>query len=347
MARSDLVKKLFINFKTNDRDGFIKAANEIIEDERKKNHATLAEELRRIINFDSISEPKRLSNPSTTFGHGSWTGFENGIETGTENARQALLHEIIYPEKTLSDAVLTDSNKQKIEEIIREFLNWDVLTSNGVYPIRRVLFYGPPGCGKTMTAGAIAAELGLPILYVRFDAIVSSYLGETASNIRKVFDSTKGDSYVMFFDEFDAIARSRNDQYEHGEIKRVVNTFLQQIDNFRERSLIIAATNFEQSLDYAIWRRFDSTVMFDMPDNGQKIKLFNLKLKQFKGSEKIISEFITDMENFSHADVEKAALSVIKRCILDGRRMYNKNDIELSVLKQKELVKLRKTQYCA
>ncbi|MDR1179259.1 MAG: AAA family ATPase [Spirochaetales bacterium] len=333
MARADLVKKLFSSFKTNDREGFIKTANEIIEDERKKNHSTLAEELRMIISNGTAFASKSVAMLSTANGNG------NGKE------REAALYEIIYPDKTLSDVVLTEDNRQKIEQIIREFSNWDVLMSNGVYPTRRVLFYGPPGCGKTMTAGAIAAEIGLPLLYVRFDAIISSYLGETAGNIRKVFDFVNGDSYVMLFDEFDAIARSRNDQYEHGEIKRVVNTFLQQIDNFKGRSLVIAATNFEQSLDYAIWRRFDSTLRFDMPDNSEKVRLFNLKLKQFKGSENIIIEFISDMENFSHADVERAALAVIKRCILDGRRMYNKNDVEQAILQQKEMVSLRKTQY--
>jgi AAA+ superfamily predicted ATPase len=149
----------------------------------------------------------------------------------------------------------------------------------------------------------------------------------------------------MLFDEFDAIARSRNDQYEHGEIKRVVNTFLQQIDNFKGRSLIIAATNFEQSLDYAIWRRFDSTLRFDMPDNSERFILFNLKLKQFKGSDNIITEFSSEMENFSHADVERTALMVMKQCILDGRRMYTKKDVEQAIHQQKELVSLRKTQY--
>jgi AAA+ superfamily predicted ATPase len=331
MARADLVKKLFSSFKTNDRDGFVKTANEIIEDERKKNHGALAEELRMIISNGSVFTPKSVTALSTA----------NGKE------REAALYEIVYSDKTLSDVVLTEDNRQKIEQIVREFSNWDVLMSNGVYPMRRVLFYGPPGCGKTMTARAIAAEIRLPLLYVRFDAIISSYLGETAGNIRKVFDFVNGDSYVMLFDEFDAIARSRNDQYEHGEIKRVVNTFLQQIDNFKGRSLIIAATNFEQSLDYAIWRRFDSTLRFDMPDNNERVRLFNLKLKQFNGSENIITEFIGDMENFSHADVERASLAVIKRCILDGRRMYNKNDVEQAIYQQKEMVQLRKTQYHA
>jgi SpoVK/Ycf46/Vps4 family AAA+-type ATPase len=149
----------------------------------------------------------------------------------------------------LSDVVLPANNSEKINQVICEFSNWDVLLCNGVYPTRRVLFYGPPGSGKSLTAKAMAAELGLPLLYVRFDAIISSYLGQTAANIRKIFDFVKGDSYVILFDEFDAIARSRNDRFEHGEIKRVVNTFLQQIDNFKGRSLIIVATNFESSLD--------------------------------------------------------------------------------------------------
>ena len=333
MARADLLKKLFSNFKTGDREAFIKVANEIIEDERKKNHGVLAEELRMIISNGTTFAPKGVSalTPITN----------NGKD------REVSLFEIVYPDKTLSDVVLTTENKGKIEQIIREFSNWDVLMCNDVYPTRRVLFYGPPGCGKTMTAGAIAAEIGLPFLYVRFDAVISSYLGETVGNIRKVFDFVNGESYVMLFDEFDAIARSRNDQYEHGEIKRVVNTFLQQIDNFKGRSLVIAATNFEQSLDYAIWRRFDSTLRFDMPDNNERFKLFNMKLKQFNGSDNIITEFSADMENFSHADVERAALAVIKQCILDGRRMYSKKDVEQAVHQQKELVSLRKTQYQA
>jgi AAA+ superfamily predicted ATPase len=331
MTRADLLKKLFSYFKAGDREAFIRIANEVIEDERKKNRIILADELRMIINNGTSFPKKEL--------------FTYSVPVNNNKEREVALFEIIYPNKTLSDVVITRKNRQQIEQVIREFSNWDVLTSNGVYPTRRVLFYGPPGCGKTLTAGAIASEIKLPLLYVRFDAVISSYLGETANNIRKIFDFVNGDSYVMLFDEFDAIARSRNDQYEHGEIKRVVNTFLQQIDNFKGHSLVIAATNFEKSLDYAIWRRFDTTVMFDMPENDERVQLFNLKLKQFKGSENIINEFLPNMKNFSHADVEKTAFSVMKQCILDGRRMYTKKDIEQAVMQQEQLVLLRKTQY--
>jgi len=331
MARADLLKKIFSSYKTDDKESFLKAANEIIEDERKKNHGILADELRAIISNGSLFPKKGMSS------------YIPVKQKGKEY--DVALFEIIYPDKMLSDVILSSENEQQIEQIIREYSNWDVLISNGVTPMRRVLFYGPPGCGKTLTAKAIASEIGLPLVYVRFDAVVSSYLGETAGNIRRVFDFVNGDSYVMLFDEFDAIARSRNDQYEHGEIKRVVNTFLQQIDNFNGRSLVIAATNFEKSLDYAIWRRFDCTLKFDMPTNNEQIRLFNLRLKQFKGAENIIIEFTEHLKNFSHADVEMAAYTVIKQCILDGRRIYTKKDVEKAIIQQEQLVALRKTQY--
>ena len=217
--------------------------------------------------------------------------------------------------------------------------------SNGVAPMNKLLFYGPPGCGKTLCASVIAAEIGIPLMYVRYDALVSSYLGETANNIKKVFESAKNDSFVILFDEFDAIGRSRNDTTEHGEIKRVVNTFLQQIDNFRGRSIIIAATNFEQSLDYAIWRRFDDTIRFDLPSNQEKVKLFALKMKQFNGPLKVFNSFIDNTNTFSYADIDNICKTIMRRCILDGRRNFNKKDIELAVEKQKLQVSLRKSQY--
>jgi len=331
MARADLLKKLFSSFKIDDREAFLKVANEIIEDERKKNHGILADDLKMIISNGSSQTKRSLSTYSAA--------------ASKDKEREAALFEIIYPEKYFDDIVTTSHMLHQIKQIIKEFSNWEILLSNGVYPTRRILFYGPPGCGKTLTAQAIASEIGLPLLYVRFDAVISSYLGETASNIRRVFDYAQNDSFVIFFDEFDAIARSRNDSYEHGEIKRVVNTFLQQLDNFKGKSLVIAATNFEDSLDYAIWRRFDNTLRFDMPSDAERAKLFSLKLKQFKGPDYVISEFMGHMADFSHSDIEQVCNTIMKQCILDGRRMYTKKDVEQAVLKQEKLVSLRKTQY--
>lgn len=331
MARADLLKKLFSSFKHEDKDSFYKIANEIIEDERKKNHSILADELKMI-----------LFNGGST--------FRNSLNTyktiaPKDSDRDVPLIEIVYPDKYFTDLVLTNEKREALESIVKEFCNWDILVSNGVFPSRKILFYGPPGCGKTISAHAIACELGIPLLYVRFDAVVSSFLGETASNIRKVFDYAKNDNWVIFFDEFDAIGRSRDDSSEHGEIKRVVNTFLQQLDNFKGRSLVIAATNFEKSLDYALWRRFDETMNFELPTSEEKLKLCQLALKHFKGPIQVFEMFLGEMMNFSHSDISMMCQIIMKLCILDGRKIFSKNDIEFAVRKQSAMVAMRKTSY--
>ncbi|HEY0828133.1 MAG TPA: ATP-binding protein, partial [Bacilli bacterium] len=224
MARADLLKKLFSSYKHEDKEDFHKIAASIIEDERKKNHGILADELHMILFNGSNTSHRKTQN-------------FNKPSVPKDSDKDVSLLEVVYPEKNFADLVITHEKNEVLESVIRDFLNWDILVSNGVHPSRRILFYGPPGCGKTLSAQAIAGELGIPMIYVRFDAVISSFLGETASNIRKVFEFAKNDNWVIFFDEFDAIGRSRNDSTEHGEIKRVVNTFLQQLDNFKGRSL--------------------------------------------------------------------------------------------------------------
>lgn len=331
MARADLLKKLFSSFNNDDKELFIKTAHEIIADERKKNHSILADDLEMVLNGSKKNYRQSMPIMKTV------------VTQSTD--KDARLVEIVYPDKYFDDVILPQEKVLQLEEVIREFQNWDILISNGVAPINKLLFYGPPGCGKTLCASILAAEIGIPLMYVRFDALVSSYLGETASNIRKVFDLAKNDSFVILFDEFDAIGRSRNDTTEHGEIKRVVNTFLQQLDNFKGHSIIIAATNFEQSLDYAIWRRFDDTIRFDLPSDDEKIKLFKLRLNQFNGPTHAFETFLGDTEAFSHADVENICKTIMRKCILAGKRNYSKRDIESAVEKQKQMVSLRKSQY--
>ena len=251
-------------------------------------------------------------------------GSTRELTIPVDSESRTTLADVIYPDSNKTSVILSRSNAEKVDSFILSYQNADKLNSLGIGVSNTLLLYGPPGCGKTKCAYLIAKKLNLPLVIARLDSLISSYLGTTAKNIRTLFEFSQKMPCVLFLDEFDAIARSRNDQYEHGEIKRVVNTFLQQIDSFKGRSLIIAATNFEKSLDYAIWRRFDNTLRFDLPDNDEKVRLFNLKLKQFKGSENIVVEFLPHMENFSHSDVEQAAITVMKQCILDGRRMYTK-----------------------
>jgi len=156
-----------------------------------------------------------------------------------------------------------------------------ICTLHGFQPATKLLFCGPPGCGKTLCAEIIASELGLPLLYTRFDAIVSSYLGETAANLRKVFEYASSSRWVVLFDEFDAIGKARDDAAEHGELKRVINSFLQLLDGFTAPSILIAATNHEQLLDPALWRRFDEILVFPRPSVHEIRSLLGMKLKKF------------------------------------------------------------------
>lgn len=328
MARADQLKKLFSSFSFGDRELFIKTANEIIADERNKGHGLFASSLERALKSADVARESSLCEMK------SLTSSRNEDDDGS-------LVEIVFPDKYFEDIVLPEEKLQQLKSVVKEFQNWDVLISNGVAPVSRLLFYGPPGCGKTLSAHALAAEIGVPLMYVRFDALISSYLGKTAGNIRKVFELANRGSYVIFFDEFDAIGRSREDSNEHGEIKRVVNTFLQQIDGFKGRSVVIAATNFEQSLDYAIWRRFDETVRFELPTTEEKRKLFSLKLKQFQGPLDEFDIYSYKTENFSYADIENICRTIMRTCILKGTRFFTRDDVRFAVFKQKQLVSIR------
>lgn len=330
MARADLLKKLFSSYNNNDRELFLKTAQEIISDERKKNHSLLADELERVLNSARRGNAYACSNVRP-------------ISSSTD--KEAKLVEIMYSSKYFDDVVLGSDKTHLLEDVIRQFQNWDILVSNGVSPVSRLLFYGPPGCGKTLCANVLAAEIGIPLMYVRFDALVSSYLGETASNIRRVFEMAANDNFVILFDEFDAIGRSRSDASEHGEIKRVVNTFLQQIDCFKGHSIVVAATNFEQSLDYAIWRRFDDTVRFDLPTDDEKRRIFTMRLQQFNGPLKAFDTLLSSTSEFSHADIDNICKTIMRKCILGGKHVYTKRDIEQAMERQKRIVSLRKSQY--
>lgn len=230
-VRSDLVKALIQSHRQRDERAFRAAAEDVIREERKKQHLVLANELEQLLGTNGNGSRERRDLVAYDL-------------PPQDIDRKSALLAIRRPMRILDDVVLSPQQRRSVDRLILEFREWEVLEANGLPPVRRALFCGPSGCGKTAAAEAIAAELSVPMLYVRFDAVVSSLLGETAANLRKVFDYASRGQWVILFDEFDAIGRSRDDPTEHGEIKRVVNSFLQIMDNFDGRSLIVAATNF-------------------------------------------------------------------------------------------------------
>ena len=314
MARADLLKKLFQSYQKRDDRTFQVAAEEIIDEERKKHHPVLANELEKILK-NGVPE----LNSRTTL-----TPFDPPPQ---DSDRRTALLEVRRPEHYLQDLVLGEIIRSSVERLLREFRGWEVLQTNGLLPVRRVLFCGPSGCGKTVTAEAIAAEFGLPLLYVRFDGVVSSLLGETAANLRKVFDYARRGQWVMLFDEFDAIGRSRDDATEHGEIKRVVNSFLQIMDSFDGRSLIIAATNFEQVLDPAVWRRFDEVIRFAKPTGDQLRDLIRKRLVPLRFHDDHMENLVTELSGATYADGERMCLDVRKSCVLRGDRQVREEDV--------------------
>jgi len=219
----------------------------------------------------------------------------------------------------MEDILLKDKNKVVIKRVLEEYQKSELLRIHGLRPSTKLLFCGPPGCGKTLCSEIIASELGLPLLYTRFDAIVSSYLGETAANLRKVFDYAASNRWVVLFDEFDAIGKARDDPTEHGELKRVVNSFLQLLDNFMAPSVLIAATNHQQLLDPALWRRFDEIVMFPRPSVHEIQALLMMKLKNFPHTGLDIKAAASKFKGMGHSDVEHVCFDAIKATILQDK----------------------------
>jgi SpoVK/Ycf46/Vps4 family AAA+-type ATPase len=235
----------------------------------------------------------------------------------------------------LNDLIVDDKIKQIIYEVSVENKLASKLYPHGLKPRRKLLFCGPPGTGKTLSAKIMSQLMGYPFVYVLFDSILSSYLGETATNLRKIFDFIQNGRYVVLFDEFDIIGKKRDDPHEHGEIKRVVNNFIQMIDNFDSESIIIAATNHQHLLDTAIWRRFQEILYFSLPDERSRNLLFIKYLRVFKHSEYLnISDFVKLTKGFSASDIAQICEDSLRRSLLLNNFGVNNEEIYFAISEQ-------------
>lgn len=234
-----------------------------------------------------------------------------------DSESRTVLADVILPTETDEKVVLTEGNRQKIEAFIDGFKHADKLHEIGIEAANTLLLYGPPGCGKTKCAYLVAKELGLPLVVARLDSLISSYLGTTAKNIRMLFEYVQKTPCVLFLDEFDAIAKARDDSNELGELKRVVNSLLQNVDSMEKESVLIAATNHESLLDTAVWRRFGCKVEIEYPDEkaiGEMISLFTKD--RIVLSEKEISELSILFEGLNGAAIEEIIISAVRKCVI-------------------------------
>ncbi len=233
--------------------------------------------------------------------------------------------DVVIPTEQEQSLILSDNVNKVINRFIKTIRYKDSLESSGIKSNLTMLLHGPPGCGKTSVATLIAKEAGLPLVTARFDALISSLLGSTAKNLRKIFEYADSFPCILFIDEFDAIAKARDDQYEHGELKRVINSLLQNIDRFSENNILIAATNHSDILDDAVWRRFETVIELRKPStNSEIVKLLELFLNGYGDSfikDKKKKETLVRLLNpFSPSDIKSICQVAIRNSIIDSHK---------------------------
>lgn len=321
MTTSELIKQLFLSYSNQDNESFELAAREYIEREKRKKHNIVARDLEKALyNTGDIPTSQKR--------------FKNNIPIPRDTEKGFPLLEIQHFEKSFDHLIISKETKDQLEQVIREFKDSDILATYNLQYKKKILLCGKPGTGKTFSAQIMSSVLNIPLIYIRFDAIISSYLGETAGNLRKVFDFIEHGTWIVLFDEFDIIGKNRDDSHEHGEIKRVVNNFLQMLDNLKGESIILAATNHQYVLDSAIWRRFDDVIYYDLPDDKIRQQVFEIYLKSIKREKGIDLERISQMaENFSPADIKMVTEEAMKSVIIDSKNSISMKDIETAVNK--------------
>jgi len=326
MASGKLLRQLIKYGAQGDVEAFRAAAVAAIEEERQKKHHLLANDLERLLYGDRMALD------------GNVRRLRPALELPqAKEGDLPLLEErpVVREEK---DIVLSPASRSALEEILLEHNRADVLLAHGLQPAQKLLFFGPPGCGKTLAAEVIAGSLSLPLVLVRLDSLISSFLGETAANLRRVFDYVARVPVVALFDEFDALTKDRGDSADHGELKRAVNAVLQMMDGYRGKSILIATTNYESLLDKAVWRRFDEVIRFDMPNQEQIAELLALKLSGVRRNfepddQKIVALF----KGLSHADIERILRRAVKEMILAGREFLETSHLKEALAREHRL----------
>ncbi len=261
MATADQVKALIESHTEGDDSRFYTVALQVAAKEARAGHAAYAQDL------------KRLAEGTIRRGAGAKI-----VAVATPRGELSSLLSVSYPELRLADMALTQELRGLLKRVVNEQTNRDQLNASGFHPVRRLLLLGPPGTGKTMTAAVLAGELSLPLFTVRLDGLINKFMGETASKLRLIFDAMHGTAGVYLFDEVDALAGSREAGNDVGEIRRVLNSFLQFLEQDDSQSMLVATSNLPDLLDRALYRRFDTTVRYPLPTAAIANKVIRSRL---------------------------------------------------------------------
>jgi SpoVK/Ycf46/Vps4 family AAA+-type ATPase len=323
MPSADQVKALIASLTEGDEAHFYSVAMQIAAHEARLGHVKLAEEIRALID----KAKGRTHLPS-----------KGPIPLARPRGEVAELLSVSYPNVRLNDMVLGTSIKKKLERVVREHRAIVLIRNRGLSPRRKLLLIGKPGTGKTLTASAMAGELGLPLFVVRLDGLITKFMGETAAKLRLIFEALNQTRGVYLFDEFDSIGSARGLANDVGEIRRVLNSFLQLVEQDNSDSLVIAATNQVGILDRALFRRFDDVIEYDLPDKARIIQTLKAKLGVFKAQRIEWAKVASLAQGLNFADITRACEDAIKDALIHERTFVTHAEIAHAIEDRKVAV---------
>lgn len=317
MATAQQLKALLQSYSEADGEMFVSVALQIAAHEARTGKGKFAAELKRLV--DEIKGKQRQAKVG------------GSVPMARPTGELATLLSATYPHTKLSEMVLGREQRESLEFVIHEYRQQAKLREHGLNARRRLLLVGPPGVGKTMTSWALAGELKLPHFTVQLHSLITKYMGETAAKLFAVFESMRHTKGVYLFDEFDAIGSMRAGSNDVGEIRRVLNSFLQFLEQDDSESLIVAATNLEDMLDDALFRRFDDVIRYRLPDREELSELIANRLAAFTISHSEQSEMASLAMGLSHAEICRACDEAAKLAVLGDRRTINVQELQRAI----------------
>lgn len=314
MASSEHIKALLLSHLERDEDRFLSVALQVAAHEARSGHGKLAQDLRDIV--------QKARKPSTTVG---------AVPIAKSLKDSSGLLYATTPKLRLADLVAPAEVKDRLQRVIREQRHVAKLKNHGLTPRRKLLLVGPPGTGKTFTASILAGELDYPLFQVCLDALITKFMGETSAKLRQVFDSMEEVRGVYFFDEFDALGSQRSTPNDVGEARRILNSFLQMIEQDQSNSLIVCATNHEEILDRALFRRFDDVVRYRLPGVAEIMTLFRDRLTAYVSSDFPWNRLAELANGLSSAEVTLVAQDAVKDMLIEDRDEMTLLQLELAI----------------
>ena len=322
MATAEQIKALVASFVTEDDDRFRAVAMQIAALAAKQGKSRLSEELRSMLTDASARNNVHV-------------GPAKPVPIARPARDLAGLLTVEYPATRAADMVLDDSLSVELQRIVAEHRQRDRLRANGLSPRRKLLLVGPPGCGKTMTARALAGECHLPLMTVQLHSLITKFMGETAAKLHLIFEAMQQTPGVYLFDEFDALGSGRDASNDVGEIRRVIGSLLQFLEHHDSDGFVIAATNQKTLLDSALFRRFDAVLTYELPTEGSVRPLIAQRLSMFDTESLDWRRVAAEAVGLSHAEIVRAAEEGAREAVMAGRQEIESGDLVVALRKRK------------